>query len=72
MENSDGNLNELISDLSEPARSTVAAIVLLQKIPNQTLVLKKNIFGYFLKSITRATRIDTNDSNVESRSSSRG
>jgi hypothetical protein len=67
MENSDPKLNELISDLSEPARSTVAAIVLLQKIPNQILILKKNIITHFLKS----THIETDDSHEKSRSSSR-
>ena len=71
MENSDAKLNELISDLSEPARSTVAAFVLLQKITSQILILKKNISTYVLKSITKATRIETDDSHVESRSGSR-
>ena len=71
MENSDARLNELISDLSEPARSTVAAIVLSQKILNRILILKKNISIQVLKSITKATRVETDDSHVESRAGSR-
>ena len=71
MENSDGKLNELISDLSEPARSTVSTIILLQRISKQLFILKKNISRHFLKSMTKATRIETDDSHVESRTSSR-
>ena len=41
MKNSNIKLNELISDLSEPARSIVVVIILLQKIRNHILSLKK-------------------------------
>ena len=64
MENSDGKLNELISDLSEPARSTVMAIVLFQKIPNQIIIVKTKLSALFLKS----THIETDASHVEFRS----
>ena len=68
MENSDGKLNELISDLSEPARSTVMAIVLLQKIPNQIIIVKTKVSAFFLKSTTKSSYIETDASHVEFRS----
>jgi hypothetical protein len=64
MENSDVKLNELISDLSEPARSIVVVIVLLQKIRNNILSLKKKLSNRFHKSMTKATHIETNDDSV--------
>ena len=58
MKNSDVKLNELISDLSEPARSIVVFIILSQKIRNHVLSLRKKIFNLFLKSISKATHLE--------------
>ena len=69
MKNSDVKLNELTSDLSEPARSIVVVTILSQKIRNYIPSLRKKISNLFLKSITKATHIETDDSHVESRSS---
>jgi len=70
MENSDVKSNVLTSDLSEPARSIFEVIVLLQKIRNHLLSLKKKISDLFLKA--KATHFETDDSQVESRASQEG
>ena len=69
MKNSDVKLNELTSDLSEPARSIVVVTILSQKIRNHILSLKKKISNFFSNPITKASHIETDDSHVESRSS---
>jgi len=69
MKNSDAKLHELISDLSEPARSMVVVTILWQKIRNQILSMKKKMSNVFSNPITKATHIETDDSHVKSRSS---
>ena len=64
MENSGGKLNELISDLSEPARSTVMAIVLLQEIPNQIIIVKTKLSTLLLKSTAKSTHMETDTSHL--------
>jgi len=54
--------------LSEPARSTVIAIVLLQKIPNQIVIVKAKLSTLFLKSTTKSTHMEPDASHVEFRS----
>jgi hypothetical protein len=68
MKNSDVKLNELISDLSQPARSIVGFTILSQKIRNHILSLKKKISNLFSNPIAQATHIETDDSHVGSRS----
>ena len=49
MKNSDVNLNEFISDLTEPARSIVVVTILSQKIRNHILTLEKKVCNLYRK-----------------------